>query len=298
MSAFVGYDATLGSLTLKQVRSGSFTSGDEIEPAYASGAVAPSDHKMMKSGPNCTFTSSDLATILGVSNVMTTGVAVSSGTISLPILNRTSGGTFASGSNHAIVTASNGHYLCESISWSQDSDAEATMRAWFSSTDGITNPTSITGSQSLSGASYVSEFVGATAALSYAGPTTTSSFQLKQLTVNSGVTITPNFHSGGVYPQEFNVTQQTPTIEITFQDSASAVTMTQLKTLTAAVIKLRKRSGVSFVAGGTGEHISFTFADAISSVDTVNITDGQSDGSVMIRISGEGLTVATDATFS
>ena len=288
----------LGSLTLKQSRAGSFNTEQRIEPAYASGQVRPAEYHLLEAGPSASFTTTDLATLLAVSGIMDTGVAVNSGTLSIPIQYRAPGSTFASGSNHATISAANGHYLCENVSWSQGQNAEARVMAWFRSTDGYTDPITIAGSAAVSGSSFVSAFVGSTVSLSYAGPTTTTDFELTDATINCGVTVTPYRHSGGPFPQEFNITQQTPYMDLTFKNFGNAVALGQLLELTAAVVKFRKRDKTSWVADGTASHASFTFADAVSSIEVVNFTEGSQDGTVQIKVYGETLTLATDATFS
>lgn len=290
----VVYDATLGSLTLKQVRSASYNGGATTTLDYTSGGVSPSATYLVQAAPTVQFTSGDLD---GVMDGFTSGayLGVASGTITIPWNLRSVGSTFASGTAHDKINATDGLFAVQSYSASQGDAAGAsvTIAGNLHKPDG-TIPVTISTGQSLSAAAY-----NCTHKL---GPATINGSAIAGITrvsVNPGVSIDAEFVDGGVYPIAHYVTRLAPTIEVTGRYQSLFTSLGPIfTTMTAAVFYFRKRAeGGTTVSDGTGAHLSFTFADGIVAVETVSGSDNAA-GEVTLRLHGEALTMSSTATIS
>ncbi|HSG69418.1 MAG TPA: hypothetical protein VLA12_03340, partial [Planctomycetaceae bacterium] len=159
MPSDVVYDAVLGSLTLKQVQSASYSGGGNPIAGTASGNPDPDTYFGGTAEPRASFSSADIATILGVSNICTAGLAVAAGTVTIPFQKRANRSTFAGGSSNNTLSAANGLLVPNTFSVSQDDDAAmCSLDFIFKSTDGTTNPVTITASQALSAQSFTALF--------------------------------------------------------------------------------------------------------------------------------------------
>lgn len=290
----VVYDCTLGSLTLKQVRSASYSPGVQAAWDYTSGGVAPTATYMVQATPTCQFTSGDLD---GVIDGFTSGqyLGVAGGTITIPLNLRSVGSTFASGTAHDKINATDGLFTVQNYSASQGDGGGASVSiAGHLHKPAGTTPVTITTGQSLSAAAY-----NCTHKL---GPATVNGSAIAGVTrvsINPGVTVETEFVDGGVYPIANYVTRQAPTIDVTGRFQSLFTSLGPIfTTMTAAVFYFRKRAeGGTTVADGTGAHLSFTFADGIAAVETVSGSDNAA-GEVTLRLYGEALTISSTATIA
>lgn len=278
------YDAVLGGLTLKQVTDGSYAPGAQPIAARASGNIDPDQYFGGPAEPKAMFSSGDIAGVLAGLSV-TAGLAVASGTITIPFRKRSQQAGFASGGSHFTVSGTNGLIVPTRFRAAQDDEAAlAELECWFRSTDGLTVPAAVNVNQSLAAQSFNAQFA--------MGPVTVNGSAIPEIveaSVNPGITVRSSRHDGGIYPQKLYIVERRPTIDITFEDFDEAVAVYQV--MTECEVFFRKRSGVGFVSDATEQHIKFSFADGIATTEQLQAS-GQQDGRATIRLHGETLTAS------
>ena len=287
------YDAILGALTLKQVtRSGYSLNGEPIV-GRASGAPAPSEYFGGESAPQADFDSADIAGVLGAISV-SAGLAVSSGTITIPYNKRASGGTFAGTLAHFTLNGTNGLIVPSEFSVNQgDPAALAKLMCHFRSTNGIAEPVSESINQTLAAQSFNAMY-----ALGPGSINGNTIDQLQGIVVTPGITVLPQYQDGGIYPTDLFIQTQQPTIDYLFEDLDAIETFSaQFTVMTAAIAYFRKRSGVSFVSDATEEHVKFSFADGIVSTQSIQSSD-VNNGQATLRCYGEALTATASSAIS
>lgn len=286
------YDAVIGSTTLKQVMRSSYAPGGNVIVGRASGAVDPAALYGGVAEPKATFESADVAGVVtGIS--VSTGLYVSAGTISIPYNERAGGGSFQGETSHNVLSGTTGLAIPTRFSAGQDDEAAtAEIEMWFQSSDGVTNPVSITGSQTLSAQAFNAMYA--------LGPVAIDGSALpgvQRVEVVPGITVLVRRAGGGLWPISLYIQARNPTITITFDDfDALAAFETAYDAISSAAVYFRKRAeGSSFVADATEEHIKFSFADGIFVPQDVS-GQGQETGQASIMLTGEALTAtATSA---
>lgn len=282
------HTCTLGSLTLAQVQSVQVSPGATANPYRVSGGISPSQHFGGPVDPRATITSQDVASAMAISNILTAGIYVSSGTILVPFQKRAAGSTIAGSLSHDTLSAANGLIVPRSIECQQDGDATVSLEVFFRSTDGTTNPVTQNVDQSLTGETFDSVY-----SLGPASINGTTISEVLSLSVDPGITVLQTRANGGLYPDQIYIQMLDPKITITFRDIADQTDNFGFGATvgTAMVAYLRKRSGVGYVANGTAQHIKFTFADGMTLMDSFS-AQGNEDGIVTHIYSGEALTVS------
>lgn len=283
----VVYDAVLGALTLKQVTRTAYSLNGTPIAGMASGAADPSEYFGGRADPSCTFESADVAGVLGGVSV-TAGLAIASGTITIPWNKRSNGGTFAGSGSHVALSGANGLLIPTRFSANQDDEAAmAELQLFFRSTDGATEPVAEATSQTLAAQSFNAQY-----ALGPGSINGTAVPELVGVSINPGITVEPQAVNGGIYPTALFITMRRPTIDFIFEDlDALATYSAQFTAMTAAIAYFRKRSGASFVADATEEHIKFSFADGIITTETVS-GSGVNRAQATLRCYGETLTAS------
>lgn len=294
MPGDVVYQATLGSLTLRQVMSSSYSSNAQPIAGTASGALDVAQFYGGPAQPQATLESEDIASVMAISNVLTAGIAVASGTISIPYQKRAQGATFASGTAHETISGTNGLIVPTSISVSQDGNASVSLQCWFRSTDGLTNPVTLNEDQSLASETFQGLFGLGPGSVN--GNTLT---ELLSVTVNPGITVEPQTANGGLFPSGLYITARRPSIDYTFRDVADlAANFGSVFTVgTAAIAYLRARSGTGYSSNVSTAHIKFSFTDGIVAAEQVSAS-GTESGTVTMRVYGESLAVATGSAIT
>lgn len=279
------YDAVLGALTLKQVMRSSYSLNGNPIAGTASGAPDVSEYFGGPSDPQATFESADIAGILAGLSV-TAGLHVLTGTITIPYNKRANGGTFAGATANAQLNATNALIIPTAFRCNQDDEAAiAELMVYFRSTDGVTVPVTISVGQTLAAQSFNAQYgMGAGSINGAAIP------ELVGISVNTGITIDPQRTNGGIYPSALFIKDRRPSIDFTFEDlDALATYSAQFTVMTAAVAYFRKRAGVSYAADGSLVHIKFSFADGITTTETIQAA-GTNRASATLRCYGETLT--------
>jgi hypothetical protein len=289
MSAHAVYDAVLGTgNALQQVESSSFQANIQPIAGTASGAPDPSDYFIGASAPMARFATTDVAGALGFLSA-TAGLFVSNGTITIPWNQRTNGGTFAGSTSHARLNGTYALIVPVSCSASQDDPMiRLTIDVHFISSDGFTAPVTISTGQSLAAQSFnaIHTFGG----VYYGGSQIVESVGW---TVNFGIEVEKSSADGGNFPTRVYITNRRPTIDIEFEDLDSVAAVDVLaEAMSSAAVYARKRSaGGIFVADATEQHIKFSFANGITSTESID-ANGTSRARAAIRLHGEALTVS------
>lgn len=268
------YDSTLGSLTLRQCTAAGFNlNGEPVEGTF-SGQLDVAEYFGGQCDLRATFETEDIAAVAAVSNILTAGLSVSSGTITVPWQKRQALGTFASGSSHLSLSSANGLIIPNRIELPNGGNATVGLEVIFVSADGTTVPVAVNTSQALSSQAFN--------ALYTLGPVVVNGTTIDE---DVGVTITPGLtvetkHYNGVnflLGNGVKIVRRRPMIEIRSEDLAV------LSSLGAAwgvgssiVVYARKRSGASFVADGTAQHVKITGADGLIRPQTISASGGGS----------------------
>ena len=296
------YNAILGvGNTIQQVVSSNYDAGIMVITGRASASATPGAYFVAGSKPKVSLTSTDIeGTLNTFSDSVSTGVALASDTITIPFQERTTGGTFKSGSSHYSLTGTDAGLVVTSVDATGSGDGSnvtISVDCLFVSSDGETNPIASNISQALASSAFSGLWnMGA----AYANSTLISCV--------TGWTVRPNlqmeyYHcDGNPFPTDTYIDTSKaiePEIEVQFESIASANLFAGSYVAgTTAVVYARKRSaGGTLIAKGTAaSHISFTLATAgIHDIKTISAGDGDnSKATVVLR--GPTITISTSAT--
>lgn len=286
--ADVVYDAVIGALTLRQVSQGSYDPGANVIAARASGAIDPSELYAGSATPRASFQSGDLAGLLGAVS-LSAGLAISSGTITLPFQKRANQGAFAGSSAHPAIAATDGLLVVTSIESGQDRGVTASMDLHFLSTDGATDPVSGSTGNSLGAQSFTAQFDH--------GPGLVNATEIDELVgwrVNPGITVRAKHYQGLTFPTRLYIVSRDPSIDLTFEDLDAAMAFLGSYTALSSVNVYARRfaDGAAHVAEATTSHAKFSLGDGIGVIGPVQAA-GQAEGSATIRCTGLALTGST-----
>lgn len=288
----VVYDAILDSSTLKQVRRSSFRPQAQVLTGRLSGGVDPSAKFLKQAEPRGTFDCEDLAGVLTAISV-SSGLYISSGTITIPWNRRANGGTFAGGSNNAIISGTKGMAIIQQISASQGDDgAVATVELAYMSSDGLTAPCSTSVNQALSSQSYNAWFA--------MGPVYVDSSQLtqvKSVRVDPGIQLTTKMFDGSIYPTISFIQARNPAIEVEFENfdalNSQAIIVAAM-TSCAAYFRKRAVGAGAFVSDATTGHVKLSLGTGIKVLQTAE-GSGQENGTATLRFEGLALSSSTSS---
>lgn len=293
MPSFVAYDAILGAVNLRQVRSSGFNPGNTVVPDFVTGGIDPEAIFFHGGRPTAQFQSGDVAGVITGIHAQN-GLYVSNGTIAIPWNKRANGGTFAAAGNHVRVRGAYGLTVLNSLSANHgDQDgAMADLATTFVSSDGMTVPVVFDSSQTLQAQAYNAshrlgpQYVNGSLVTSIVG-----------VTINTGITTDVEETDGNLFATEVHITRRNPTIDIRFRNVAALSTYGPLfASLSSYTGYLRKRApGSSFVSDATSEHISFSFGSG-GIIDVQSLSgSGNSPAEPSLRITGKTLTLSATA---
>lgn len=287
-------DASFDSTTLKQIMSGGWTTNGTIVRGHATAGVDADHRSGGRAAPVANFTSADIATLLALSNFLTSGLAVGSGSGAvLPFRTRSDGGTFA-GSDDFASACAGGLLIPGQISIDQSSEGEEqpaiTMELMFhaKSSTGL-DPVANTNGNTLSASAFVAQF--------QQGPVLVNGTEVTEVTnvtVDPGITVEAKHYNGLPFPQRINIRRRNPTISITTENIAQFATSggfgnSYSSTSSVAVYLRRKLDGGIFVADATATHGLIGLSGGLALVQTISGQD-VSDGTGTIVLSGKTLT--------
>jgi hypothetical protein len=286
------HDAVLGSLTLAQCSQASYQPNAEITRGRSSGAVLAEATFLNKSEPVCSWTTSDLATMLAGIDIGT-GLCLSSSTITIPWAVQGCAGDLGSG-NHYVISATAGYAHVQSISARQGETATAQVECCLLSTTGYAVPATSVVNGSLASQTFVSEF-----RLGLCKINSTTVTGVTGVQINTGISYEKRTNDGGIYPNHTFLGEVNPTVDITFENQAVANTYgTVFTTMTNGYIYLRKKAaGSTVVADATAGHIGISFGGGIITVEQVS-GQGRTPAEVTLRLHGFQLSVSTATAIS
>ena len=296
MSAVV-YDATLGALTLRQIRSSNYEPNVQHFEHRAAGSVSPAQIGVRESKPQVSISSGDLDDVIANLS-MTGGLYVNAGTITIPLLSRIQGGSFKGASAHTTLSGTKGLLLPQSFTARQGEEdgASCELLLHLLSIDGETSPVAVNINQTLISSAFQAshEF----------GPVSVNGEQVNKaisVTVTPGLTALIEVYNGDHYPQIIFIDAEkiAPTIKINFASTDDLNTYGPLfLAMTSAKVNLRKRlDGGTTVADGTPAHIQFAFAGGLSILDSVTAEASQTaEASITLR--GKLLTASRNVAVS
>ena len=286
------YDISLAGTVLKNIQSINHSTNSNPVPGYPSGEAGPGSIFDADCPHSTTFQSTDLQTILGLNTAtyISSGVFVSGGSTLVPIRKRLAGGIHASGSTHEALSCQNTLVFPTGVNAVQGQSAaiDSTMR--YQSTDGMVNPVSQLGSQTLAASAMNSEYVLHSA--SVAGVAVSA---LVSVTITPGITITDGRSGGGPYPTALFITQVAPLLDIVTENTTAAHALLAGDSLGVAGVDIylaqRSSSGV-ITATGSSAHVKISAAAGMRQLVS---SGGDSRGSLQctVRVNCLALTAAT-----
>jgi hypothetical protein len=280
------YDAVLGALALKQVTNVDFSANGEPLEGIVSGGIDVAEYFGGPADFRASFDTEDLASVAAVSNIATAGLAVASGTITIPWQKRADLSTFASGSNHYTLSGTNALIVPSRFDLPAQDNASASLECVFVSSDGDTVPVGVNVSQALASQSFVG--------LYGLGPVSVNGTVLTEVL---GATITPGIRLDARmyeknYARNVHIIARRPVIEIRTYDLPGLSALGPAWGVgTACVVYARRRSGVSWALDAATSHVKFSFADGIIKPVAGLSGAGNGDGTRTLRFFGESLVV-------
>jgi len=289
MAKFVAADAILGSSTVRGITNSSHRSGIEIYKAMVSGGAVVSHVSGKTAEEVTTLTTIDLGTVvaLNTNTFCSAGLYITGGTITVPYKSRSTGGTFASGSNHSALSGSDALVIPTSFEASQDGDAATCQFElhWISS-DGVTAEAVGTTGNALGSQSFGTAF-----ALGPAFINGTEIAGVQSVRVTPGITLVKTSDKGLVWPTHISIQTIMPTIEITTNDIDAVVATAGVFTaMTSANVYFRKRVDAS-IYSATTDNVRFTFAAGLTDTNTIEVSDNN-NGTSTITLHGKTMTAS------
>lgn len=249
------------------------SAGIEALIARAAGALAPQAIATAQTENKVSFTSADAATLLGALS-FSTGLILATATLQWE--KRTSGGGYASGSNHITMTSTGGLVYPKELSAKQgDKEGAKLALDYCPFWDGTNLPLVVNASQALAG-------TPAANAIHALGPVIFEGAQLlgvQSVSCKSGIEVKAYFADGELYPRTFTINAINPMIEIELNNLGLASTLT-LGTTTAlstgSICYFQKVvPGGGRVAIGTAEHISIAATAGAYRLDSISGSKGE-----------------------
>jgi hypothetical protein len=290
MTAVVA-DAIFDGNNIRQVTNSSHRVSQVTRQAMGSGGATVLQVSGITADEVTTISSADLAALLALNTntFISSGLAVASGTVTVPYKERAQAAFFASGSNHNALSGTDCLIVPTSIEASQDDEQGVSCTCdihWISS-DGETKGATLSTGNALAAQAFNAEF--SLGVIDFNG---TDVEGVQSVRVNPGITIVKSREKGGQYPVLVSIQEVMPSIEITVDDFAEATPSGGWTAMTSANVYFRKRadSGL-YVSDVTAEHIKITFAAGLKTVETMEASDN-SNGSTTITLKGKTLTAS------
>lgn len=250
---FAGGPVELGTTVLGGILDSMVDPKSQTQRPEVDGQQDPRFLAFIGGEPRMTFKTVDLTSALAAAGLA--GVSIASLTGGVKLYDARMAGVARGGSGtHTRAVATAGLVLPRTITMMEKALATIDYEAIPISSDGTTNPVTITTNANLPTA-----------------PTLARGFVLAKVVLNGselggikGATLTPQiaeevFTGGGVYPTTADARSKMPTLRLDTVDSSLLLAYQTPTEVTSLVIYLRKRgANGSLVADGTAEHIKFT----------------------------------------
>jgi len=293
--AFGLYDAffdTSGTpWTLGQLSSSTLNGNINPLKARYSGGVVPQALFVQSGAPRLSLVTEDLHTLL--TNFSVSSGFYLAGVAKIPQIERSQGGTFAGTSNQYSIDSAMFGFI-NSITAEQGGLAQANVELTPLSSDGLTTPVTVETGQTLSAQAFTYNF-----GLGPAKIGSTAIPGLTRVTITPGNEILYRAYAGGIYPVNAFISRVDPMITWTFEGTDVQSTLALFSAIgsTCTQYLRRRTAGGTYVAAGTGSHISFTLTGGITITDAVEASQ-QETGSFSITAHGKTLATSLSATIS
>jgi hypothetical protein len=297
MAATALYDAVIGAYTMIQVMSTEFQSGLQAAQHHFSGNHVVQQVDITLGDPVVTLGTSGLAALIAAVDPVS-GLLVTSGTVTIPLHDRSSGGLFgASGSDHSI-SFTDGLLVPVDISASQDDDDGAIATCAFHgiSSTGLAQPVTHNASATLASQTFT--------AIHDLGPVKVNSTIALGITsskVNFGINVQKKRYEGEPFVKVLGVTinEVRPSIEFTFEDMATMHSFAQILAVSSTVKAFyRKRTaGGLRVADATTEHVACTLTGGLYAITSFSAS-GRENHAHTATVYGKTLAFASDSAIS
>ena len=268
------------------VERSSMNGNTERSVIHTDGQVDPTNAALLSAAPALTVTTYNVAGLLAA--VDFDGVAISSLTAFWK--KGADCGTRASGSSHVKGVATSGCAVMRSLSASQGQRTTAEVEFFLNSSDGLTNPWTMSYSQALGGT--LAEVTHYTMGPVFVTPSGGSRTQItaSAWSLDPGIEVEQVATDGNTYPTYTGINKRAPTGSITTPDIAHVSTIPITGIVGSVEFFLRKISESTTsgrVSDAALEHIKITIADAKITAET---SEANTDGSGTAEI-------AIDATY-
>jgi len=292
------YGVTVNETVLGGITAQNVDLGLEVRGEARSGEPYARHQAVVARRPSAGFTTEAVAAALGVCGVLGYDLSGGDGLI-LTAQKAASGGTRASGAVHRQYTMARGLLVPTSLECADGGDASISYQASAVSADGSTDPFVESDTEALpSGLTDAERF--ALGAVSVAGVTLS---HVKNLSINFGVSVRVESAGGDLFPTFVWIDKVQPSITIRGLDlewlkSTNIPRAGTTGTHANTKIYLRKRSGSSFVADATEEHILLTAAGRAWVDDPFSDSGDGAEASVTIQpyYDGTNTPIVVDTT--
>lgn len=290
-------DAILGSDTIRQITNSDHRTGNVTRQAMISGGATVSQVSGITAEEVTTLTSADIDGLVDLNSgaFVSSGLYVSSSTITVPYKLRDTGGLFQGALSHPALSGSDALIIPTGFEASQDEEAGAsgTFEVHWISSDGDTAEAQGSTGNTLASQSFNAEF-----SLGQVKVNASEVTGIQGVRINPGITLVKSRSKGGIYPTEISIQEVKPSIEITTNNLDLVTLCGGWTSMTSANIWLRKRADSStYESDGTAEHVKFTFAAGVETADSVSVSDS-GNGTITITLTGKALTATSTATIS
>lgn len=284
------YDVSLNATVINQIMSLNHKTNGNAIPGYASGLANASAMFQGDSPHKTQLSSTDLATILALntSTMIAAGLCIYGNVTSVPFRLRADCGTYASGASHQAIQCSNTLAILDTISAKVGGEsAKADLTLHYKSSDGITPPCSVVGSQSLSDASFNGEYL-----LHSVYINDVLIPELQGVDVQTGLKVTEQ-KSSGVYPTAFYITESLPTISIQTENVAYANSVIDAAGLGTGIniYFAKRKSGGIVEALADAVHIRISAAVGLGQAESIG-GEARGNSQNTVRINPLSLTAA------
>jgi len=272
-----------GTLSLIQINAATADPGSQMDEIIPGGLVDRQAVIMATARPSCTFSTADLATVLGT--VSPTAGLNCTGACKLHYQQRADQGVFSGGSNNIQIAATKGFLMPSRITASGSGQATCDLM-FYPLYDGTNFPLIATNGVSLSSAptpAYNSVF--------YQGPVYVNSAQIEGLisvSVDLGLRYSTILPDGYVFATQGSIVARTPTISLTFLKADMVATNIGSMFIgslagTIAVYFARGVAGGTRVANATTSHCKISAATGALGPGSVSVT-GEDDATVTVTV--------------
>lgn len=289
------YDVLFNAAPVYNVRSMGYNDSAQIIIDRASGGADPAKIYLGNMEPIITLQTTDIASAIGLNSgtFISAGVCVNSASTTIPLAKRADCGVLTSGGAHTSFVGNSVICIPTQFEVRQDTEDGATcsMEVRFRSSDGITAPITMSNTATLASSSHSISY-----GLGKAFVDDTALDFLTGIVVNPGIQLLIQRTGGGIYPTAHYIQFREPTIDLMVENAAVATTFINRYGSGNVAVRafFRKRAdGGTYVADATAGHIKFSFAAAMSRMESLEAAQS-GNGSTTLRCHGKVL-VSTDS---